>query len=204
MNMKKVIVFIACIFISLSMLFALDTSTVGNVSLNVRMESVAIGFVKSEEEAKNATNSTPGTTNLEIGLSPNGTEFDYNGKLTFWFSWKIMTSETSLKVSLSADGPLILEGKNISNAEDYQKIDYIVSAKKSSVIKWMGQEEGITETITGSNYASETIDIKIKDSTNPQIYTQGVCKVNLNLTEQIKTKAYGNYGCKLTLKVTNI
>ena len=203
MNMKKVILFIAGIFISLSMLFALDTSTVGNVSLNVRMNSVAIGFVNSEVDAKNATDSTSGT-NHEIKLSLNGTEFDYNGELTFWFYWKIMTSETSLKVSLSADGPLILEGKNISNAEDYQKIDYIVSAKKSKVIKWMGQNEDIIGTITGSNYASDTIDIMIKDSTNPQIYTQGVCKVNLNLTEQIKTKAYGNYGCKLTLKVTNI
>lgn len=203
MNMKKVIVFIAGIFISLSMLFALDTSTVGNVSLNVRMESVAIGFVKSEEEAKNKTDSTSGT-NHEIKLSLNGTEFDYNGELTFWFYWKIMTSETSLKVSLSADGPLILEGKNISNAEDYQKIDYIVSVKKSSVIEWMGQNEDIPGTIRGSNYASDTINIKIKDSTNPRIYTQGVCEVNLKLTEQIKTKAYGNYGCKLTLKVTNI
>ena len=203
MNMKKVIVFIACIFISLSMLFALDTSTVGNVSLNVRMNSVAIGFVNSEVDAKNATVSTSGT-NHEIKLSLNGTEFDYNGELTFWFYWKIMTSETSLKVSLSADGPLILEGKNISNAEDYQKIDYIVSAKKSKVIKWMGQNEDIIGTITGSNYASDTIDIKIKDGTNPQIYTQGVCEVNLKLTEQIKTKAYGNYGCKLILKVTNI
>ena len=203
MNMKKVIVFIAGIFISLSMLFALDTSTVGNVSLNVRMESVAIGFVNSEVDAKNATDSTSGTDHV-VSLTPNGTEFDYNGELTFWFYWKIMTKETNLKVSLSTNGPLILEGKNISNAEDYQKIDYTVSVTKSNVIKWMGQDEDITETITGSNYASDTIDIKIKDSTNPQIYTQGVCKVNLNLTEQIKTKAYGNYGCKLTLKVTNI
>lgn len=201
--MKKVIVFIAGIFISLSMLFALDTSTVGNVSLNVRMESVAIGFVNSEVDAKNATDSTSGTDHV-VSLTPNGTEFDYNGELTFWFYWKIMTKETNLKVSLSTNGPLILEGKNISNAEDYQKIDYTVSVTKSNVIKWMGQDEDITETITGSNYASDTIDIKIKDSTNPQIYTQGVCKVNLNLTEQIKTKAYGNYGCKLTLKVTNI
>lgn len=203
MNMKKVIVFIAGIFISLSMLFALDTSTVGNVSLNVRMESVAIGFVNSEVDAKNATDSTSGTDHV-VSLTPNGTEFDYNGELTFWFYWKIMTKETNLKVSLSTNGPLILEGKNISNAEDYQKIDYTVSVTKSNVIKWMGQDEDITETITGSNYASDTIDIMIKDSTNPQIYTQGVCEVNLILTEQIKTKAYGNYGCKMTLKVTNI
>ena len=201
--MKKVIVFIAGIFISLSMLFALDTSTVGNVSLNVRMESVAIGFVNSEVDAKNATDSTSGTDHV-VSLTPNGTEFDYNGELTFWFYWKIMTKETNLKVSLSTNGPLILEGKNISNAEDYQKIDYTVSVTKSNVIKWMGQDEDITETITGSNYASDTIDIKIKDGTNPQIYTQGVCEVNLKLTEQIKTKAYGNYGCKMTLKVTNI
>ena len=203
MNMKKVIVFIAGIFISLSMLFALDTSTVGNVSLNVRMESVAIGFVNSEVDAKNATDSTSGTDHV-VSLTPNGTEFDYNGELTFWFYWKIMTKETNLKVSLSTNGPLILEGKNISNAENYQKIDYTVSVTKSNVIKWMGQDEDITETITGSNYASDTIDIMIKDSTNPQIYTQGVCEVNLILTEQIKTKAYGNYGCKMTLKVTNI
>ena len=203
MNMKKVIVFIACIFISLSMLFALDTSTVGNVSLNVGMESVAIGFVNSEVDAKNATDSTSGTDHV-VSLTPNGTEFDYNGELTFWFYWKIMTKETNLKVSLSTNGPLILEGKNISNAEDYQKIDYTVSVTKSNVIKWMGQDEDITETITGSNYASDTIDIMIKDSTNPQIYTQGVCEVNLILTEQIKTKAYGNYGCKMTLKVTNL
>lgn len=201
--MKKVIVFIAGIFISLSMLFALDTSTVGNVSLNVRMESVAIGFVNSEVDAKNATDSTSGTDHV-VSLTPNGTEFDYNGELTFWFYWKIMTKETNLKVSLSTNGPLILEGKNISNAENYQKIDYTVSVTKSNVIKWMGQDEDITETITGSNYASDTIDIMIKDSTNPQIYTQGVCEVNLILTEQIKTKAYGNYGCKMTLKVTNI
>ena len=203
MNMKKVIVFIAGIFISLSVLFALDTSTVGNVSLNVGMESVAIGFVNSEVDAKNATDSTSGTDHV-VSLTPNGTEFDYNGELTFWFYWKIMTKETNLKVSLSTNGPLILEGKNISNAEDYQKIDYTVSVTKSNVIKWMGQDEDITETITGSNYASDTIDIMIKDSTNPQIYTQGVCEVNLILTEQIKTKAYGNYGCKMTLKVTNL
>ena len=201
--MKKVIVFIAGIFISLSMLFALDTSTVGNVSLNVRMDSVAIGFVNSEKDAKDATSSTSGT-NHEIKLTPNGTEFGYDGNLEFYYYWKVMTGETNLKVSLSTNGPLILEGKNISNAEDYQKIDYIVSAKKSKVIKWMGQNEDIIGTITGSNYASDTIDIMIKDSTNPQIYTQGVCEVNLKLTEQIKTKAYGNYGCKLTLKVTNI
>ena len=203
MNMKKVILFIAGIFISLSMLFALYTSTVVNVSLNVRMDSVAIGFVNSEVDAKNATDSTSGT-NHEIKLSLNGTEFDYNGELTFWFYWKIMTKETNLKVSLSTNGPLILEGKNISNAEDYQKIDYTVSVTKSNVIKWMGQDEDINGTITGSNYASDTIDIMIKDSTNPQIYTQGVCEVNLILTEQIKTKAYGNYGCKMTLKVTNL
>ena len=201
--MKKVILFIAGIFISLSMLFALDTSTVGNVSLNVRMDSVAIGFVNSEKDAKDATSSTSGT-NHEIKLTPNGTEFGYDGNLEFYYYWKVMTGETNLKVSLSTNGPLILEGKNISNAEDYQKIDYIVSVEKSTVIKWMGQKEEINKTITGSNYASETIDIKIKDSTNPQIYTQGVCEVNLILTEQIKTKAYGNYGCKLTLKVTNI
>lgn len=201
--MKRLIAFILCIFFSFTMLFALDSSTTGNVSLNVAIDSVAIGFVGSEEEAKSATSSTSGTNHVVL-LTPKGTEYSYNGEVTLWFYWKIMTRETSLKVSLSADGPLILEGKNISNAEDYQKIDYIVSAKKSNVIEWMGQEEGITETITGSNYASETIDIKIKDSTNPQIYTQGVCEVNLKLTEQIKTKAYGNYGCKLTLTVTNI
>lgn len=201
--MKRFIAFILCIFFSFTMLFALDSSTTGNVSLNVAIDSVAIGFVGSEEEAKSATSSTSGTNHVVL-LTPKGTEFDYNGELTFWFYWKIMTSETSLKVSLSADGPLILEGKNISNAEDYQKIDYIVSAKKSKVITWMGQNEDIIGTITGSNYASDTIDIKIKDGTNPQIYTQGVCEVNLKLTEQIKTKAYGNYGCKLTLKVTNI
>lgn len=201
--MKRLIAFILCIFFSFTMLFALDSSTTGNVSLNVAIDSVAIGFVGREEDARSATSSTSGTNHVVL-LTPKGTEYSYNGEVTLWFYWKIMTSETSLKVSLSADGPLILEGKNISNAEDYQKIDYIVSAKKSNVIEWMGQEEGITETITGSNYASETIDIKIKDSTNPQIYTQGVCEVNLKLTEQIKTKAYGNYGCKLTLTVTNI
>ena len=68
----------------------------------------------------------------------------------------------------------------------------------------MGQSAGITSTITGSNYTTDSINITIKDSTNPQIYTQGICELNLSLSEQIKTKAYGEYGCKLTLTVTNI
>ena len=203
MNMKKVIVFIACIFISLSMLFALDTSTVGNVSLNVRMDSVAIGFVNSEKDAKDATSSTSGT-NHEIKLTPNGTEFGYDGNLEFYYYWKVMTGETNLKVSLSADGPLILNGKNISNAEEYQKINYNLLAEKTDVIEWMGDTSFDSKSIEGRNYASDKIEIKIKDNTKPQIYTQGVCKLTLNLSEEIKTKAYGVYGCKLTLTVTNI
>lgn len=201
--MKRYIVFTLCVFFSFTCLFALDSSTVGNVSLNVAINSIAIGFVNNENDAKNAINSTSNTEH-DVSLTPNGTEFGYNGELTFWFYWKIMTGETSLKVSLSADGPLILNGKNISNAESYQKIDYLITAEKSEVIDWMGQEADITKTITGSNYASDVIDIAIKDGTNPQIYTQGVCKLTLTLLEEIKTKAYGNYGCKLTLKVTNI
>ena len=203
MNMKKVIVFIACIFISLSMLFALDTSTVGNVSLNVRMDSVAIGFVNSEKDAKDATSSTSGT-NHEIKLTPNGTEFGYDGNLEFYYYWKVMTGETNLKVSLSTNGPLILDGKTISDAEDYQKINYRLTASKSDAIEWMGDKSFVSKSIEGSNYASDKIEITIKDSTNPQIYTQGVCKLTLNLLEEIKTKAYGEYGCMLTLTVTNI
>ena len=115
-----------------------------------------------------------------------------------------MTGETNLKVSLTTDGPLILKGKDISTASDYQKIDYIINVAKSNAITWMGQSAGITSTIAGSNYATDSINITIKDSTNPQIYTQGICELNLSLSEQIKTKAYGEYGCKLTLTVTNI
>ena len=201
--MKRLIAFILCIFFSFTMLFALDSSTTGNVSLNVAIDSVAIGFVGSEEEAKSATSSTSGTNHV-VSLTPNGTEYGYNGSLVFYFYWKIMTGETNLKVSLSADGPLILNGKNISNAEEYQKINYNLLAEKTDVIEWMGDTSFDSKSIEGRNYASDKIEIKIKDNTKPQIYTQGVCKLTLNLSEEIKTKAYGVYGCKLTLTVTNI
>ena len=115
--MKRLIAFILCIFFSFTMLFALDSSTTGNVSLNVAIDSVAIGFVDSEEKAKSATSSTSKTNHVVL-LTPKGTEYSYNGEVTLWFYWKIMTGETNLKVSLSADGPLILNGKNISNAEE--------------------------------------------------------------------------------------
>ena len=201
--MKRLIAFILCIFFSFTMLFALDSSTTGNVSLNVAIDSVAIGFVGSEEEAKSATSSTSGTNHVVL-LTPKGTEYSYNGEVTLWFYWKIMTGETNLKVSLSADGPLILNGKNISNAEEYQKINYSLTAEKTRVIEWMGDDSFVSKSIKGSDYASDKIEIKIKDNTKPQIYTQGVCKLTLNLSEEIKTKAYGVYGCKLTLTVTNI
>ena len=68
----------------------------------------------------------------------------------------------------------------------------------------MGDTSFDSKSIEGRNYASDKIEIKIKDNTKPQIYTQGVCKLTLNLSEEIKTKAYGVYGCKLTLTVTNI
>ena len=201
--MKRLIAFILCIFFSFTMLFALDSSTTGNVSLNVAIDSVAIGFVGREEDARSATSSTSGTNHV-VSLTPNGTEYGYNGSLVFYFYWKIMTGETNLKVSLSADGPLILNGKNISNAEEYQKINYSLTAEKTSVIEWMGDTSFDSKSIEGKNYASDKIEIKIKDNTKPQIYTQGVCKLTLNLSEEIKTKAYGVYGCKLTLTVTNI
>ena len=201
--MKRLIAFILCIFFSFTMLFALDSSTTGNVSLNVAIDSVAIGFVGREEDARSATSSTSGTNHV-VSLTPNGTEYGYNGSLVFYFYWKIMTGETNLKVSLSADGPLILNGKNISNAEEYQKINYSLTAEKTRVIEWMGDDSFVSKSIKGSDYASDKIEIKIKDNTKPQIYTQGVCKLTLNLSEEIKTKAYGVYGCKLTLTVTNI
>ena len=201
--MKRVFIVLLCTFFSFTMLFALDSSTTGNVSLNVAIDSVAIGFVGSEEEAKSATSSTSGTNHVVL-LTQNGTEYSYNGEVTLWFYWKIMTGETNLKVSLSADGPLILNGKNISNAEEYQKINYSLTAEKTSVIEWMGDDSFGSKSIKGSDYASDKIEIKIKDNTKPQIYTQGVCKLTLNLSEEIKTKAYGVYGCKLTLTVTNI
>ena len=200
--MKRVFIVLLCTFFSFTMLFALDSSTTGNVSLNVAIDSVAIGFVDSEEKAKSATSSTSGTNHV-VSLTPNGTEYGYNGSLVFYFYWKIMTGETNLKVSLSADGPLILNGKNISNAEEYQKINYNLLAEKTDVIEWMGDTSFGSKSIEGRNYASDKIEIKIKDNTKPQIYTQGVCKLTLNLSEEIKTKAYGVYGCKLTLTVTN-
>ena len=201
--MKRVFIVLLCTFFSFTMLFALDSSTTGNVSLNVAIDSVAIGFVGREEDARSATSSTSGTNHV-VSLTPNGTEYSYNGKVTLWFYWKIMTGETNLKVSLSADGPLILNGKNISNAEEYQKINYNLLAEKTDVIEWMGDTSFDSKSIEGRNYASDKIEIKIKDNTKPQIYTQGVCKLTLNLSEEIKTKAYGVYGCKLTLTVTNI
>ena len=201
--MKRLIVILLCFFLSFTMLFALESTSTGNVSLNVAINSVAIGFVGREEDARSATSSTSGTNHV-VSLTPNGTEYGYNGSLVFYFYWKIMTGETNLKVSLSADGPLILNGKNISNAEEYQKINYNLLAEKTDVIEWMGDTSFDSKSIEGRNYASDKIEIKIKDNTKPQIYTQGVCKLTLNLSEEIKTKAYGVYGCKLTLTVTNI
>ncbi len=200
--MKRIIILVLTGFFSLGVLFASE-STTGSVSLSVAINSVAIGFVNNVDDAKNATLSTSSTSHSVV-LKQTGTEFDYSGSMKIWFYWKIMTSETNLKVSLTADGPLILKGKDISTAADYQKIDYIISVAKSDAITWMGQSADITSTITGSKYATDKIEISIKDSTKPQIYTQGICELNLSLLEQIKTKAYGQYGCKLTLTVTNI
>lgn len=201
--MKRLVVFMLCVFFSFSFLFALDSSTVGNVSLNVTINSIAIGFVNNENDAKNAINSTSNTEHV-VSLTKNGIEFGYNGELTFWFYWKIMTGETNLKVSLSADGPLILKGKTIADAAAYQKINYNLLAEKTEVIDWLGDSIFTSKSIEGNKYASDKIDIAIKDGTNPQIYTQGMCKLTLTLLEEIKTKAYGEYGCKLTLTVTNI
>lgn len=201
--MKKYILFSLIFILSLGLVFASE-STTGNVSLSVAIDSVAIGFVNTVEEAKSATASTTNTSHTVALTQTSSSEFTYKGEMNIWFYWKIMTSETNLKVSLTADGPLILKGKDISTASDYQKIDYTISVAKSDVITWMGQSDAITATITGSKYATDKIEISIKDSTKPQIYTQGVCSLKMELAEQIKTKAYGEYGCKLTLTVTNI
>ena len=167
--MKRIIILVLTGFFSLGVLFASE-STTGNVSLSVAIDSVAIGFVNSVDDAKNATASTLSTSHSVV-LKKTGTEFDYSGSMKIWFYWKIMTSETNLKVSLTADGPLILKGKDISTAADYQKIDYKISVTKSDAITWMGQSADITSTITGSKYATDSINITIKDSTKPQIYT---------------------------------
>ena len=69
--MKRVFIVLLCTFFSFTMLFALDSSTTGNVSLNVAIDSVAIGFVGSVEDARNATSSTSGTNHV-VSLTPNG------------------------------------------------------------------------------------------------------------------------------------
>ena len=125
--MKRVFIVLLCTFFSFTMLFALDSSTTGNVSLNVAIDSVAIGFVNTAEEAKNATTSTI-STNHSISLTQSGTEYSYNGSLEFYFYWKIMTGEKNLKVSLSTDGPLILEGKTIdkrNNESDETSVTHV-------------------------------------------------------------------------------
>ena len=99
---------------------------------------------------------------------------------------------------------MILKGKTIADAAAYQKINYNLLAEKTEVIDWLGDSIFTSKSIEGNKYASDKIDIAIKDGTNPQIYTQGMCKLTLTLLEEIKTKAYGEYGCKLTLTVTNI
>ena len=59
--MKKYILFSLVFILSLGLAFASE-STTGNVSLSVAIDSVAIGFVNTVEEAKSATASTTNTS----------------------------------------------------------------------------------------------------------------------------------------------
>ena len=184
--MKRVFIVLLCTFFSFTMLFALDSSTTGNVSLNVAIDSVAIGFVGREEDARSATSSTSGTNHV-VSLTPNGTEYGYNGSLVFYFYWKIMTGEKNLKVSLSTDGPLILEGKTIADATAHQKINYKLTAEKTTKttdggMDWMGEDSFTSKSIEGNNYASDKIDIKIRNAgvakeTAATIYGFFVCPI---------------------------
>ena len=194
--MKKILWFCALTFVLCSV-FADDplTSAEATLKYDLMATSYLFGFASSESEAKTKTDTY---TKQTYSLSMNGSGMDISGGTgTLYFYWKVLTGE-NLKIKLESKGPLIHANVGIGTPTTDQKIDYTVTGKTTTI--WNGG--GLGGKIDTSSGTDNAITALLKSNEHTAIYTEGIGKLTVTTTSDVKTKEYGRYESTLVLTIT--
>ena len=189
-----------CLILLINIIFCVNAVSLEPVSatLHYVLEENAyyFGFAANESAAIAKTDAYTTTT---YTLVKNSTGLALSsGSVSLCFYWKVLTGET-LQIALSASGPLTKSGA--SSPTEVQKIHYTVSGTKSTKEGWWngGPLVGSIDTSTSSN----SISALLKASGYTAIYTQGICNLAVETSEDVKGNEYGTYESTLTLTITN-
>lgn len=195
--MKRIICLFA-LFLVLCSAFA--DNPLSSAEATLRYDLVAtsylFGFAKTEEEAKAKTDAYKKQT---YSLSMSGSGMDISGGTgILYFYWKVLTGE-NLSIKLESKGPLV--HINVGAGETpttKQKIDYTVTGSTTST--WNGGALG-GKIDTASN-KDNSVTAFLKSNEHTAIYTEGICKLNVTTTSDVKTKEYGSYESTLVLTIS--
>ena len=180
--MKRIICLFA-LFLVLCSAFADDplSSAEATLKYDLVATSYLFGFAKTEEEAKAKTDAYKKQT---YSLSMSGSGMDISGGSgTLYFYWKVLTGET-LKITLESNGPLKHTSVGTGTPTTEQKIDYTVTGTTTTT--WNGGSLG-GKIDTASN-TDNSVKALLKSNEHTAIYTEGICKLNVTTTSDVKTE----------------
>ena len=190
-----------CIILMILVLFSVfaDEITLPSVEATLRYDllttSYLFGFAETESEAKAKTDAYAKQT-YSLFMSGSGMDIS-GGSGTLYFYWKVLTGET-LKITLESNGPLKHTSVGTGTPTTEQKIDYTVTGNTTSV--WNGG--GLGGKIDTSSVTDTTISALLKSNSHTAIYTEGIGKLSVTTTSDVKTKQYGSYESTLVLTIS--
>lgn len=195
--MKRIICLFA-LFLVLCSAFADDplSSAEATLKYDLVATSYLFGFAKTEEEAKAKTDAYKKQT---YSLSMSGSGMDISGGTgTLYFYWKVLTGE-KLLIKLEAKGPLVHTSVGTGGTPTTkQKIDYTVTGTTTTT--WNGGSLG--GKIDTSSNTDNSVKALLKSNEHTAIYTEGICKLDVSTTSDVKTKEYGSYESTLVLTIS--
>ena len=194
--MKKILWFCALTFVLCSV-FADDplTSAEATLKYDLMATSYLFGFASSESEAQKKTDAY---TKQTYSLNMEGSGMDISGGTgTLYFYWKVLTGE-NLQIKLESKGPLIHANVGTGTPTTEQKIDYTVTGNTTTT--WNGG--GLGGRIDTSSGTDNAITALLKSNEHTAIYTEGIGKLTVTTTSDVKTKEYGSYKSTLVLTIT--
>lgn len=196
--MKRIICFFIIIFIVISVFAETITlpSAEATIKYDLTTSAYLFGFSDTLEHAQAKTDEY---TKQTYSLSMNGSGMSISGgKGTLYFYWKVLTGQ-NLQITLTSKGPLVRTSVGTGTPTTEQKIDYIVIG--SSTTTWDGGSlGGRIDTSSGTDNA---ISALLKSNEHTAIYTEGICKLDVSTTSDVKTKEYGSYESTLVLTISN-
>lgn len=196
--MKRIICLSIIIFNVISV-FA-ETITLPSAEATIKYDLVSsaylFGFSETLEQAQSKTDEY---TKQTYSLSMNGSGMSISGGTgTLYFYWKVLTGQ-NLQITLTSKGPLVRTSVGTGTPTTEQKIDYRVIG--SSTTTWDGGSLG--GRIDTSSVTDKAISALLKSNDHTAIYTEGICKLDVSTTSDVKTKEYGSYESTLVLTISN-